>query len=83
MSDDVPLKFSNARKLKKQMRKRGWTEKLIREAMRTSGIPAGGKVHGATRYVHPETGKSVVIDNVTGEIFHLGGEGFEYESPES
>ena len=36
------------------------------------------KDNSATRYVHPETGRSVVIDNVTGEVIHVGGDGFKY-----
>jgi hypothetical protein len=76
---DEPLRFSNEAKLRKQMHKRGWTDEQIREAMRTAGVPARGKVNPATRYVHPVTGKSVVVDAVTGEIFHVGGEGFVYE----
>lgn len=38
-----------------------------------------GKNGPATRYVHPKTGKSVVVDNRTGEIFHVGGKGFKYD----
>jgi hypothetical protein len=73
------LRFSKEEKIRKQMVKRGWTEEQIVEAMITNGIPAQGKRGPATRYVHPVTGKSVVIDNATGEIFHVGGEGFKYE----
>jgi hypothetical protein len=73
-----PLRFSNEKKLRKQMRRRGWTDEQIREAMQTPGIPVHGKLHPATRYVHPRTGKSVVVDNVTGEIFHVGGDDFGY-----
>jgi len=76
---EQPLRFSNERKLRKQMRKRGWTEQQVREAMRTTGIPAMGKRGSATRYVHPITGKSVVVDNRSGEIFHVGDEEFGYE----
>jgi hypothetical protein len=32
----------------------------------------------ATRYVHPTTGQSVIVDNVTGEVIHVGGPGFRY-----
>jgi hypothetical protein len=80
---DEPLRFSNERKLRKQMRKRGWTEQSIREALRTTGIPSRGKQHRATRYVHPVSGKSVLVDDVTGEIFHLGGKDFGYDAPKS
>ncbi len=65
-------------KIIKQMSKRGWTKKQIIEALHTKGISAMGKDGPATRYVHPITGKSVVVDNKTGEIFHVGGEGFKY-----
>jgi hypothetical protein len=47
--------------------------------MATPGIPAQGKNGPATRYIYPATGKSVVVDNATGEVFHVGGEGFKYE----
>lgn len=30
------------------------------------------------RYVHPDTGKSVVKDDVTGQPIHFGGKGFKY-----
>ena len=36
------------------------------------------KGNSATRYVHPQTGRSVVQDNVTKEIIHFGGNGFKY-----
>lgn len=36
------------------------------------------KGNGATRYVHPTTGRSVVIDDVTEEVIHVGGDGFKY-----
>ena len=76
---EEPLRFTNEQKLRKQMARRGWTDAQLREAMRSPGIPTRGKVNPATRFVHPVTGKSVVVDNATGEIFHVGGEGFEYE----
>ena len=60
------------------MRARGWTEEAIREALATTPIPATGKLGPALRYVHPTSGKSVVVDAATGEIFHVGGEGFLY-----
>lgn len=61
------------RKIAKQMRKRGWTEKEINEALENKpGIPAMGKNGPATRYVNPTTGKSIVVDNATGEVFHVG-----------
>ncbi len=56
----------------------GWTPKMISEALRTKGVEACGKNGPATRYIHPKTGQSIVRDNVTGEIFHVGGKGFVY-----
>ena len=35
--------------------------------------------NGATRYVHPETGKSVVTDDATKEVIHVGGSSFKYD----
>lgn len=65
-----------------RMARRGWTADQITEAI------AGGQRHpavnnvnpanGATRYVHPGTGRSVVVDDVTGEVIHVGGGGFVY-----
>ena len=34
--------------------------------------------NAATRHVHPTTGRSVVVDDVTGEVIHVGGDGFVY-----
>lgn len=52
------------------------------EEARTSGqaIKAVNKANGnpATRHVHPKTGQSVVIDEVTGKVIHVGGPGFKY-----
>lgn len=42
---------------------------------------AANKLRGgteATRYVHPTTGQSVVIDDLTGEVVQVGGPGFRY-----
>jgi hypothetical protein len=65
-----------------QMERRGWTPNQIDEAL-VSGqkFPAQNNLNsanGATRYVHPETGRSVVIDNKTGQVIHVGGDGFKY-----
>jgi predicted RNA binding protein YcfA (HicA-like mRNA interferase family) len=78
-SDPPPILLANARKLRKQMSKRGWTEKMIREAMATPGIATRGQKGSATRYVHPVSGQSVIIDDVSGAVFHVGGKDFEYE----
>jgi len=72
------IRYANERKLRAQMARRGWTERQVVEALQTPGIPAVGKRGPATRYVHPGTGRSVVVDNATGQVFHVGGDGFEY-----
>jgi hypothetical protein len=79
MSDSGPLRFNNEGKIRQQMLRRGWTEQQLREAMARPGIAARGKNGPATRYIHPVSGKSVIVDNVTKEIFHVGGEGYKYE----
>ena len=64
------------------MQKRGMTYKQIQEAVQYGDAysaidkTAGGQP--ATRYVHPQTGRSVVINNQTGKVIHVGGEGFKY-----
>lgn len=60
---------------------RGWTIAQIEEALSLGerhmavNHETGGK---ATRYVHPQTGRSVVIDDASGDVIHVGGEGFIY-----
>src|SRR5262249_43955465 len=65
-----------------QMQSRGWTEGQITDAIANGeSFPAQNNVNpanSATRYVSPETGQSVVIDNVTREVIHIGGPGFRY-----
>jgi len=68
-------------KLTRQMGARGWTEAQILEAVeRGAAYRAINRetAGAATRYVHPETGRSVVIDDATGEVIHVGGDGFIY-----
>lgn len=68
-------------KVAKQMAIRGWDEVMIQEAMNGGvEIEAVNKAAGgpATRYVHPVTGQSVVIDLSSGEVIHIGGPGFRY-----
>lgn len=60
---------------------RGWTQDQIDEAVQKGDRHAAlnretGAV--ATRYVHPQSGRSVVIDDATGEVIHVGGDGFLY-----
>lgn len=68
-------------KLRRQMEQRGWTDKQVEEAIgQGEKFPAVNNQTGAaaTRYVHPQTGRSVVVDNNTGGIIHVGGDGFLY-----
>jgi hypothetical protein len=65
-----------------KMLKRGWTPQQISEAIQNGQtFPATNLVNsgnGATRYVHPSTGRSVVVDDVTEEVIHVGADGFVY-----
>jgi RHS repeat-associated protein len=65
-----------------QMQKRGWTSKQIDDAIQSGKqYPAANNLNpanGATRFVNPQTGRSVVIDNKTGQVIHVGGDGFKY-----
>jgi len=76
---EPPLKFSNEAKIRSQMKKRRWTKLEIREAMQCEPIPARGQHGPALRYVHPVSGKSVVVDAATGETFHVGREQYRYD----
>jgi hypothetical protein len=72
----------SAEQWREKMQSRGWTADQISEAIATGqGVPAVNQVNpgnAATRYVHPATGRSVVVDDVTGEVIHVGGDGFVY-----
>ncbi len=72
----------NAQKWANQMKNRNWTPKQIDEALAFGNrYPAPNNLNpanGATRFVNPNTGQSVVIDNVTKEVIHIGGPGFRY-----
>lgn len=68
-------------KLARQMLTRGWTWEQVAEARshgerhlavnRETGTPA-------RRYIHPETGRSIVIDDASGDVIYVGGDGFIY-----
>lgn len=72
----------SARQWQDKMRQRGWTPSQITEAVQAGQqSPAVNNVNpanAATRYVHPTTGRSVVVDQVTGEVIHVGGDGLVY-----
>ena len=69
-------------KWENQMKQRGWTEQQINEAIKfKDSYSAPNNIspsNGATRYIHPTTGRSIVIDNVTKGLLHVGGDGFKY-----
>jgi len=68
-------------KIRRQMGPRGWTEQLINEAIaKGQRIPAVNFATGspATRYVHPETGQSVIVDDVTRAVIQVGAKGFRF-----
>ena len=70
-------------KVARQMAPRGWTPEAIARAIGAGQrIPAVNKATGnaAMRFVHPETGRSVVVDLATNEVIHVGGPGFKYGS---
>jgi len=74
--------YKSTTKWENQMSKRGWSQRQISEALQKGkSYPAKNyinKGNTATRYVHPQTGKSVVIDTITKEIIHIGDHGYKY-----
>jgi hypothetical protein len=72
-------------KIQNQMPIRGWTPQQVQEAIanRPSMFPAINYANGnpASGFVHPTTGQTVIIDNVTGNVIHVGGPGFHYHKP--
>jgi hypothetical protein len=60
----------------------GWTNEIIDDAIRNGKIyPEENRINpgnGATRFVSPKTGLSVIIDNKTGGIIHVGRPNFTY-----
>lgn len=85
LGKNIDWKFGKHKKETKwqnQMKKRGWSEQQISEAIENGQQFKAenliNKGNSATRYIHPRTGKSVVVDDVTDEIIHVGGEGFRY-----
>ena len=71
-----------ARQWQNKFSRRGWTDKQVTEAILSGqSFPAVNNVNPgntATRFVHPETGRSLVMDDVTQEVIHVGGDGFVY-----
>jgi len=68
-------------RLRRQMERRGWTDQQIEEAKAAGPVQlrinyeTGGP---ATRYIHPATGRSVIIDDQTGRVLHVGKDGDLY-----
>jgi hypothetical protein len=61
---------------------RGWTPDQITEAIqngpKVSAVNLVTPGNAATRYIHPTTGRSVVVEDVSQEVIHVGGDGFVY-----
>ncbi len=72
----------SAEQWQNKMWQRGWTvdqiEEAIRHGQRFTAANNINPASGATRYIHPTTGRSVVLDDATGEVIHVGGDGFVY-----
>lgn len=73
--------FKSSKKWVNQLVNRGWTEKQITETItkgkRFPAVNNVNKANSATRYVHPKTGKSIVVDDVTKELLHIGKSGYK------
>lgn len=73
-SHKTPKKWTN------QMISRGWTRQEITDAMtKGKSFPAENRINpgnGATRYEHPLTKKSVVVDSKTRELLQIEGPNF-------
>jgi hypothetical protein len=67
------------------MSRRGWTAQDILDAYKNgTRVPAYNKatLGPASRYVNSTTGMSVIVDDITGQVIMVGGQGFKY-GPES
>ena len=64
------------------MKKRGWTGQEINDAIeKGEQTPSKNLRNGnsATVYTNRQTGKPVVVDDVTGEVIQVGERGFTYD----
>jgi len=72
----------SAQRWNSQMGQRGWAEYQISDAIQYGKMfNAPNRVNprnSAIRFVHPETGKSIVLDTRTKELLQLGGHGFRF-----
>lgn len=75
-------RHKSATKWSNRLKSRNWTHSQIDEAIsggqQYKAINNINKSNSATRYVHPTTGKSIVKDDVTNEILHIGTQGYKY-----
>jgi hypothetical protein len=81
----TPAGYKLSPKIQRGMERRSWTAEQIDKAAKSGNrVDAINKENGspATRYVNPDTGQSVVIDNATNEVIHVGKDSFDY-GPES
>ncbi|MFN2533029.1 MAG: hypothetical protein ABR555_17225 [Pyrinomonadaceae bacterium] len=74
--------FTRFPEIIRQAATRAWTKKMVEDAVSVGQkFPAINKLRtgaAATRYVHPTTGQSVVIDDITNEIKHIDAQRFRY-----
>ncbi len=74
--------FKSEQRWQNQMTGRGWTLEEIDETIANGEqAPAPNRVHPentATKYIDPKTGKSLVRDDITKEILHIGKAGYDY-----
>jgi hypothetical protein len=50
----------------------------IQKGKKVTAVNQVNPANSATGYIHPTTGRSVVVDDVTEEVIHVGGDGFVY-----
>ncbi|MCI0363239.1 MAG: hypothetical protein L0219_05110 [Phycisphaerales bacterium] len=69
-------------KWQNQLQQREWTSQQIGEAIQSGKqlpvVNNANPANAATRYVHPHMGRSVVVDNISNEVLHVGGDGYQY-----
>ena len=67
------------KKVRKSMKKRGWTQKMIDRALKNPVQRSKGRHNHSTVFIDPKTKKTLVRDNVTKEIYHFSSDpSFEY-----
>ncbi|PHS69204.1 MAG: hypothetical protein COB23_07605 [Methylophaga sp.] len=75
-------KHKSLTKWKNRFKRGEWTAKDVRETFKTGkqfkADNLVNKSNSATRYYNQKLDKSIVVDDVTGEIIQLGRKGFKY-----